>query len=92
MYKRQVLVGGGAKLPGIAEFAREKLQISARIGALQPIGGLQDTVDDLAFSTPVGLMILDMLLLPSDGAAAGAPVSGVFGMVEGLMRRMRRPH
>jgi len=85
-----VLVGGGAKLPGIADFAKEKLQLAARIGALQQIGGLQDTVDDLAFSTPVGLMILDMLLLPPDGMISSASGAGVLGMVEGFTKRFRR--
>lgn len=34
-----VIVGGMAKMPGIADFAREKLQLAARIGKAQPIGG-----------------------------------------------------
>lgn len=66
-----VLVGGTAKIPGLDEFAREKLQLPARIGKLQGIGGLVDTVEDTSFVTVVGLMLLDMLLLP-----ALPPVSG----------------
>ena len=60
-----VLTGGTAKLPGIDELAREKMQLPARVGRLQNIGGLADTVEDLSFTTVVGLMLLDMLLLPS---------------------------
>ena len=60
-----VITGGTAKLPGIDEFAKQKLQLPSRIGKLQNIGGLADTVDDPAFVTVVGLMLLDMLLLPS---------------------------
>lgn len=60
-----VLVGGTAKLPGIDEFARDKLELPARVGKLQNIGGLVDTVEDQAFVTVVGLMLLDMLLLPA---------------------------
>lgn len=59
-----VLTGGTAKLPGIDEFAREKLQLPSRIGKYQNIGGLVDTVEDQSFTTVVGLMLLDMLLLP----------------------------
>ncbi|MDQ3158852.1 MAG: cell division protein FtsA [bacterium] len=59
-----VLVGGTSKLPGIDEFAREKLQLAARLGHLQPIGGLLDTVKDSRFSAAVGLMLLDMYLEP----------------------------
>jgi cell division ATPase FtsA len=43
-----------AKLPGFAEFAREKLQLAARVGRLQPIGGLIDTVADPTYAAAVG--------------------------------------
>jgi len=60
-----VLTGGTSKLPGLDELAREKLQLPARIGKLHNVGGLVDTVEDQGFTTVVGLMLLDMLLLPS---------------------------
>jgi cell division protein FtsA len=60
-----VITGGSSKLPGLDEFAKEKLQLPARIGHLQNIGGLVDTVEDQTYTTVVGLMLLDMLLLPS---------------------------
>jgi len=60
-----VITGGTAKIPGIDEFAREKLQLPARIGKLENIGGLVDTVEDASFTTAIGLMLLDMLLLPA---------------------------
>lgn len=84
-----VLVGGTAKLPGMAALAREKLQLAARPGNLQPMTGLIDTVQDLSYSTAVGLMLLDMLLLPG-GAAPGQPNDGALGMVEGLFKRLRK--
>jgi cell division protein FtsA len=59
-----VLTGGTAKLPGIDEFAREQLQLPARLGKLHNVGGLVDTVEDSSYVTVVGLMLLDMLLLP----------------------------
>jgi cell division protein FtsA len=59
-----VITGGTAKLPGIGEFTKEKLQLPARTGRLQNIGGLVDTVEDPSYVTVVGLMLLDMLLLP----------------------------
>ncbi|HEY1835333.1 MAG TPA: cell division protein FtsA [Candidatus Saccharimonadales bacterium] len=59
-----VLVGGTAKFPGLAEFVKEKLQLPARVGKLQTLAGLVDTVEDTAYCTAVGLMLLDMLLLP----------------------------
>src|SRR5579884_2192859 len=41
-----VLTGGSSKLPGLDEFARNKLQLPARRGRLNNIGGLIDTVED----------------------------------------------
>ncbi len=85
-----VLSGGTAKLPGIADFAKEKLELAARVGKLQPIGGLVDTVDDPSYYTATGLMLLDMLLLPSSGHAGGQPNKGVFGLIDGLTRMFKR--
>lgn len=88
-----VLTGGTAKLPGVAEFAREQLQLPARVGKLQSVTGLADTVDDPTFYTVVGLMLLDMLLLP-DGERGpennGRPNSGAFRIVDRLFGRFRK--
>ncbi len=79
-----VITGGSSKLPGLDEFAKAKLQLPARIGKLQNVGGLVDTVEDPAFTTVVGLMMLDMLLLPAlpqsqgRGMSAGGLISGLF--------------
>jgi cell division protein FtsA len=59
-----VIVGGTSKLPGMAEFAKEKLQLAARVGKLQAVSGLIDTVSDPSYAAAVGLMVLDMLLVP----------------------------
>lgn len=84
-----VFVGGSAKIPGLASFAKEKLQLASRIGKLEPIGGLVDTVQDPAYATAVGLMMLDMLLMPSEFAQQGQPNSSVFGFVDGLLRKFK---
>jgi cell division protein FtsA len=75
-----VLTGGSSKLPGLDEFAREKMQLPARIGKLSNVGGLVDTVEDQAFTTVVGLMLLDMLLLP-----ALPPVHGKSAQAKNLL-------
>jgi cell division protein FtsA len=85
-----VFVGGTANLPGLAEFAKEQLQLAARIGVLQPVGGLVDTVQDPAYTTAVGLMTLDMLLGPSN-QSSGMPNSAAFGLIEGLFKKFKRP-
>lgn len=86
-----VLVGGSAKLPGIAPFTREKLQLAARVGKLQSVAGLVDTVQDPSYYTAVGLMLLDMLLMPSGAHHGSVPkTANVFGLVEGLVKRFKR--
>lgn len=87
-----VIVGGSAKLPGIAEFTRDKLELAARVGALQPLNGLIDTVQDSSYVSAVGLMLLDMLLMPSSNSVhpKGEPNSAVFGAVEGLLKRFKK--
>lgn len=59
-----VLVGGTAELPGLAEFTKEKLQLAARLGHVQNLAGLVDTVNTPGFATAAGLMLLDILLAP----------------------------
>jgi cell division protein FtsA len=86
-----VLVGGTAKLPGIADFAKDQLQLAARVGKLQPLSGLVDTVADPAYCTAVGLMLLDMLLLPEVLPSHGGRASDrTLHFVDSLLRRFRR--
>ena len=86
-----VLVGGTSKLPGIAEFAKQQLQLAARVGKLQPMSGLIDTVADQSYCTAVGLMLLDMLLvpevMPQQNTAAAART---LHFVDSLIRRFKR--
>ncbi|HSX43036.1 MAG TPA: cell division protein FtsA [Candidatus Saccharimonadales bacterium] len=90
-----VIVGGSAVLPGLAEFAREKLQLPARIGKVRGLAGLVDTVDTPAFATAGGLMLLDILLTPfaqeqpaghGMGGQAAAGVSAAFGKLFGKLK------
>ncbi len=85
-----IIVGGTANLPGLAEFTKDKLQLAARIGHLQPLSGLIDTVEDPAFANAVGLMLLDMLLIPSDhNGSPLSTVSGGFSLMGNLLRRFK---
>lgn len=86
-----VIVGGTSKLPGIAEFTKEKLELAARVGVLQPLNGLIDTVQDSTYVSAVGLMLLDMLLMPNTSTQSkGEPNNAVFGAVEGLLKRFKK--
>jgi cell division protein FtsA len=85
-----VLVGGTSKLLGIDLFAKEKLELAARVGRLQPLAGLLDTVQDPSYSTAVGLMLLDMLLGVSSNPQANAQGAGVSELVGSLFKRFRK--
>lgn len=86
-----VLVGGMSKLPGIAEFAKEKLQLAARVGKLQSIGGLADIVADPSYATAVGLMILDAILLPDEfGNTNTQKNKNVFNTIGGVLRKFNK--
>ncbi len=86
-----VLVGGTAKLPGIAEFAKGQLQLASRVGKLQPLSGLIDTVADPTYCTAVGLMLLDMLLLPEvEPGRSHKATDRTLNFVDSLIRRFKR--
>lgn len=86
-----VLVGGTANIPGIAEFTREKLQLSARVGKLEGLQGIIDDIKKPEFVTAVGLMQLDMLfaeqigMQPSSGSSGG----GLINVVSRLFKKLR---
>ena len=85
-----VLVGGTAKLPGIADFAKDQLQLAARVGKLQPLTGLIDTVADPVYCTAVGLMVLDMLLIPEVNISpSGHAAERTLHFVDSVIRRFR---
>jgi cell division protein FtsA len=84
-----VLVGGTARLPGIADMAREQLELPARLGRLQPLAGLVDTVDDPAYATAVGLMLLD-ILMPSQVGGNPKEHQSVVGDLNGLFDRLNK--
>jgi len=86
-----VIVGGSAKIPGIAQIAKEKLELAARLGQLRDVNGLSDTINDPSFYTATGLMILDMLLGGEekeslDYSGGGNPLS----MIDSLWRKFKR--
>jgi cell division ATPase FtsA len=85
-----VLTGGTSKLPGIAEYAKEKLQIAARLGKIHNVTGLVDTVEDGVFTTAVGLMLLDMLLLPQENMTTNPPTQSGMGMITSFIQRLWR--
>ncbi len=54
-----VLVGGGAKLKHITEYAKEALGLAARLGHPAGFGGVAEDIDKSEFATAIGLMLID---------------------------------
>lgn len=55
-----VLTGGTANLKGIAQYAKEKLGLAARVGKSSGYGGVAENIDQPQFATAVGLMLTDV--------------------------------
>jgi cell division protein FtsA len=55
-----VLTGGGAKMPGIVDLAKEELGLPCQIGFPQELGGIIDKVDDPSFAAAIGLVLWGM--------------------------------
>ncbi len=65
-----VLTGGGAKMAGIEDLAKELLDLPVVIGQPEGFSGIVDRIADPAFAAPVGLMLENM------SHARIAPVNG----------------
>jgi cell division protein FtsA len=51
-----ILVGGGAKIPGIVDLAKERMKLNVQIGYPAEVDGLSDKVDDPGYAAAVGLV------------------------------------
>lgn len=66
-----VLTGGGAKLPGLVDLAKRKLRLPVALG--YPIGSssITDRVNDLSFTTSIGLVHWGIKETPADARRGG---------------------
>lgn len=85
-----VLTGGSASLPGLAEFTRDKLQLPARIGHISNVGGLVDTVEGPAYCNVVGLMMLDMFLMPTVALPQTTGLAQSITLADKLLKRFKK--
>lgn len=76
-----VLSGGTAKLPGLVDFAKETLELPARVGSWKHISKVVDGMDEQLFASAVGLMLLDMYLGPVQDITYTDPTSGLMQSV-----------
>lgn len=54
-----VLTGGGAKLKGVAEYAKQHLGLAARVGKATGFAGVAENIEEPQFAAVVGLMLAD---------------------------------
>ena len=89
-----VLVGGTAKIPGIVDLAKDVLELPARLGSFAHVKRVVDNKDEAQFAPAVGLMMLDMLLGPSQHQAYEEVGAGILESVSttarGLLGRIKK--
>lgn len=76
-----VLTGGTSKLPGLADFAKDVMELPARVGNWKHIKRVVDAMDEHEFAPAVGLMLLDMYLGPAAEAGFVEQSNGIFTSV-----------
>ena len=71
-----VFTGGGAKINGLVDLAKRKLRLPASVGMPIEVTGITDRVNDVSFSTAIGLVQWWMSETPEDAV----PKSGFAGL------------
>ncbi|GAC1603447.1 MAG: cell division protein FtsA [Candidatus Saccharimonadales bacterium] len=83
-----VLTGGGAKMAGIEEAAKEALQLPVSVGKPEGFTGIVDRINDPAFAAAVGLMLENMAhsqMAPESNATLGETVSRIKKTLRNLL-------
>ena len=73
-----VLTGGGAHMPHIVEFAKDKLRLPVTIGQPANLLGVVDHVDDSSYATIIGLVLWAM---EDEGSQSFGGNSGAIGSI-----------
>lgn len=86
-----IIAGGGAKLKGLEEYAKQQLRLPVRIAKPTGFSGLSDKVDGSEFSTVVGLMLHDMATkdIRRSGPRISVSTSGIWKSVIGIFGNLK---
>lgn len=91
-----VLTGGGAKLKGIDDYAKQALMLSSRLGKVVGLEGLNDEISGPEFATATGLMLRDLTntavgvdLNEKKSDKAGTVVKAITRKITGIFSRDR---
>jgi len=72
-----VLTGGGAKLPGVIELAKREFRLPASLGKPKQIKTAIDKVNDLSFTTAIGLALWGLELSKQKGPGPNFNLKGI---------------
>jgi cell division protein FtsA len=85
-----IFTGGTANIKGLADYAKEKLELPAKKAIMLPVSGLSDVADDVSYATPIGLMLLDMLLDGQSGNTETTAYNSALNTVGGLFKKFKK--
>ncbi len=82
-----ILTGGGAKLKGIVEQAKEQLRLPVFLAKVQKIHSIVDKTEDMSYSTVVGLLLWTH---NNSGTRTpmGVSIGGFMGKIKGIFKHM----
>lgn len=78
-----VLSGGGARMNGIVEFAKERLKLPAHVGVPEGVDGIIDQIESPQYATAIGLCLLGNDALEQKTASGMFPFMGAAGRASG---------
>jgi len=84
-----VLAGGGSKLPGFLNLAKEELKLPVRFGSIKEIDGVVNRVEDPSFTTAIGLAMWGMDREFTENERQSrmpSSVSGIFGKIKKIFK------
>lgn len=87
-----ILTGGGARMKGIAEYAKGALGLAVKVGKSTGYGGVVEHIEEPQFATAVGLMLMDAGGEHEMGPRqlqAGGIAKGAGGILKSIINRFK---
>ncbi|MEA3249076.1 MAG: cell division protein FtsA [Patescibacteria group bacterium] len=83
-----ILTGGGAKLPGLVDLAKDKLRLPVSLGYPVNMSSITDRINDLSFTTAMGLVQWGVNEMPGDMKRGG--LLGKYRPVEKMTKGIKK--
>lgn len=81
-----IIIGGGAKMPGMEELIKKELHLPCQIGFPKNVEGIVDKIDDPSFAAAVGLLLWDLKeMRPKKRIKIQKAFSRIKKWIEGLL-------